>query len=121
MLTFPLVVTVGLGITETFTGTETAEVQPAAIVLTLKLPELETVMLCVVSPELQRLPEAELEVSVTDPPAQKVVEPPAETVGVVGVGLTVTATAFETAEVQPAAIVRTVKFPVLETVMLWVV
>ena len=45
---------------------------------------------------------------VTDPPVQKVVGPPADTVGVVGGVLTVTTVAAEIAEVQPFAIVWTV-------------
>jgi hypothetical protein len=45
-------------------------------------------------------PVAELEVKVTEPPEQKVVGPPAEIVGVVGVGLTVTVVPAEVEE-QP--------------------
>ena len=47
------------------------------------------------------LPDAALEVSVTDPPAQNVVGPPGVIVGVGGAGLTVTVTGDEAAEVQP--------------------
>ncbi len=43
------------------------------------------------------LPVDALEVSVTEPPAQKVVGPPALTVGVAGIGLTVTVVAAEAA------------------------
>ena len=60
-----------------------------------------TVIACVVAPFDQVFPVAELEVNVTEPPEQKVVGPPAEIVGVVGVGLTVTVVAAEVEE-QPA-------------------
>jgi hypothetical protein len=60
-----------------------------------------TVIACVVAPFDQVFPVAELEVKVTEPPEQKVVGPPAEIVGVVGVGLTVTVVPAEVEE-QPA-------------------
>lgn len=44
---------------------------------------------------LHKLPEADDEVSVTLPPWQKVVGPPALIVGVAGIGLTVTTIVFE--------------------------
>ena len=50
------------------------------------------------------LPVALLEVSVTLPPAQNVVGPPALTVGVAGIGLTVTVVAVEAALVQPEVV-----------------
>ena len=59
---------------------------------------------CVVAPVLQRLLVAELEVSVTLPPWQKVVGPPAEIVGVAGNGFTVT-TIGEDVAVQLFALV----------------
>ena len=49
-------------------------------------------------------------------PVQKVVGPPAEIVGVVGMALTVTAIGAEGSEVQPLAIACTVKLPVAEAV-----
>ena len=48
-------------------------------------------------PGSQRLPLALLEVRMTEPPAQKVVEPLAEMVGVAGRELTVTVTGAEAA------------------------
>jgi hypothetical protein len=55
------------------------------------VPLALTVMLCVLwPPGLHTLPVALLLVSVTLPPAQKVVGPPALIVGVVGFGVTVT-------------------------------
>ena len=54
------------------------------------------------------LPVALLEVSVTLPPAQKVVGPPGAIVGVGGAGLTVTVVAAEGALVQPAVVTVTV-------------
>jgi hypothetical protein len=58
-------------------------------------------MLCVVSPVDQRLSLAEDDVKITESPAQKVVGPSAEMVGVAGVGLTVTVSIVEFAEEQP--------------------
>ena len=55
----------------------------------------------VAPPGVQRLPVVALEVSVTLPPAQKVVGPPAVTVGAEGSGFTVTVIAFEVGEAQP--------------------
>ena len=63
-----------------------------------------TVIDCVVAPVLQVFPLALDEVSVTVFPAQKLIGPPAETVGVGGNELTVTVEdAFE--EVQPFILV----------------
>jgi hypothetical protein len=61
----------------------------------------------VVAPFDHRLPVAEEEVSVTDPPEQKVVGPSAEIVGVAGVGLTMTFCAAELPDEQPLAITST--------------
>ena len=72
------------------------------------MPEVETVIDCVVSPVDHVLPAAELDVNVTEPPEQKVVGPFAEMVGVEGVGLIVKVVAFEAAEVQPFDVVVTV-------------
>jgi hypothetical protein len=107
----------GLEITATLLTAE-VEAQDPLETVTEKLPLAETVMLGVVAPLLQVLPVGEDEVNMTEPPWQKVRGPEADMVGVAGDGFTVTATAFETAEVQPATMVRTVKLPVLETVML---
>jgi hypothetical protein len=54
------------------------------------------------------LPLAALEVSVTLPPAQKVVALPALIVGVAGIGLTVTAVAADEALLQPLVVTTTV-------------
>jgi hypothetical protein len=56
---------------------------------------------CVVAPFDQRLPLAAEDVSTTLPPAQNVVGPPAEIVGVAGVGLTVMVCAAEIPEEHP--------------------
>ncbi len=59
-------------------------------------------MLCVVAPPgVQVLPVLLEEVNVTLPPAQKVVGPPAVTLGAVGSGFTVTVIAFEAGLAQP--------------------
>lgn len=72
-----------------------------------------TVMLCVVAPVLHVLPVAELEVSVTLPPEQKVVGPLAVTVGE-GLGLTVTVTGDD---VVLHVLSVTVKVPELTTLI----
>ncbi len=57
---------------------------------------------------LHKLPDADDEVSVTLPPAQNVVGPDAEIVGVAGIGLTVTTFAADGDDVQPLAVTVTV-------------
>ena len=64
----------------------------------------------------QVLPVALDDVSTTEPPAQKVVEPPAVTIGVVGNGLTVTTVGAELA-VQFPLETTTEYNPLCETVM----
>jgi hypothetical protein len=54
------------------------------------------------------LPVDDEEVSVTLPPEQKVVGPPALIVGVDGIGLTVTVVTEEAAEEQPLVVTTTV-------------
>ncbi len=54
------------------------------------------------------MPEGLLLVNVTDPPAQKVVGPDAEMLGVAGTAFTVTVTGAEGAEVQPKTVCVTV-------------
>jgi hypothetical protein len=62
----------------------------ASVRVTVKVPLVVTVMLCVVAPLLHRLPVAELEVSCTLPPWQKTVGPLGVMVGADGSGFTVT-------------------------------
>ena len=62
---------------------------------------------CVVAPVDQRLSVAEDDVNTTEPPAQNVVGPLAEIVGVAGNGLTVTVSAIEFPEEQPFSITST--------------
>ena len=59
---------------------------------------------CVVAPFDHTLFVADEEVSVTDPPAQNVVDPLAVIVGVAGIGFTVTGIVFETPDEHPAAV-----------------
>ena len=87
---------------------DVAEVQPPLVTETVYVPEVETVIDCVVAPVDQRFPLAEEEVNTTLPPAQKVVGPPAEIVGVAGSGFTVTVVPAEVAEVQPPLVTETV-------------
>src|SRR5260221_11935849 len=85
-----VIVACGLALTVTTVGALVA-VQPLALpTVTLKLPLALTVMACVVAPFDQRYDEALLAVSVTLPPAQNVVGPPAVIVAT-GFALTVTA------------------------------
>ena len=65
-------------------------------------------MLCVVAPVLHRLPVAELEVNVTEPPEQNVVEPLTVMVGMLGVEPTETVVTLLIVEVQMPLIARTV-------------
>jgi hypothetical protein len=62
-------------------------------------------MLWLVAPVDHRLPDAELDVNVTLPPAQNVVGPPAVIVGVAGNGFTVTKVAAEAPLRHPLAFV----------------
>lgn len=59
---------------------------------------------CVVAPVDHTLPVADEEVSVTEPPEQKVVGPPAVIVGVAGFAFTVTVVVADVAE-QPEPLV----------------
>jgi hypothetical protein len=63
---------------------EAIEVQPLTVVETVKLPDVETVIDCVVSPVDQLFPETEDEVNTTFPPEQKLRGPLADIVGVAG-------------------------------------
>jgi hypothetical protein len=56
---------------------------------------------CAVAPFDQVFPATEDEVKVTEPPAQKVVGPPAVIVGVAGSGFTVTVVAADVDEQDP--------------------
>jgi len=78
------------GFTVTVVPADAKDAQPPVVVVTVYVPEVETVIVCVVAPFDQVFPVAEDEVKTTDPPAQKVVGPPAEIVGAVGIGFTVT-------------------------------
>jgi xanthosine utilization system XapX-like protein len=69
----------------------------------------------------QALPEAALELRVTEPPEQKVVGPLGVMVGVAGVAFTVTVTGAEAGEVQPPDVVVTVNVPLDATLMAGVV
>ena len=86
----PPAVTVGVVGTEftvTTVGAELAAQFPLETVTEYD-PLCETVMDCVVAPLDQVFPVALDDVSTTEPPVQKVVDPPAVTVGVAGTELT---------------------------------
>ena len=111
-----IVGTAGKAFTVTLVAAEVAEHKPL-VTVTEYVPEAETVIACVVSPVDHRLSIAEDEVKITESPAQKVVGPPAEIVGVAGVGFTVTVSLIEFPEEQPFVITSTENDPEVETVM----
>jgi len=98
----------GRGFTVTLTGAEAADGQPETVDVTEYDPVAVTVMDCVVAPFDHRFPVEADEVSTTLPPAQKLRGPPAEIVGVAGVGVTVTFVAAEAGDVQPETVAVTV-------------
>jgi len=104
----PLAVTVGVagvGLTVTTVAADAAEEQPPETTVTVGLAELLIVIDWVVSPVDHTLFAADDEVSTTFPPEQKVVGPPAVTVGVAGVAgsVRVCESVFE---IQPDALVK---------------
>ena len=105
----------GNELTVTTVGAELAEQFPFATVTEYD-PLCETVMDCVVAPLDQVLPVALDDVSTTEPPAQKVVEVPAVTVGAEGNGFIVTTVGAELAAQFPLETV-TEYDPLCETVM----
>jgi hypothetical protein len=107
----------GNAVTVTVVPAEVAEVQPAVVTATVYVPDVDTVIDCVVAPVDHTFPLAEEDVNTTLPPAQKVVGPPALMVGVAGSGFTVTVVPAEVAEVQPAVVTATVYVPDVETVI----
>ncbi len=99
-----LMVVSGSGLTVTVVAAEVA-LQPLAFVtVTLNEPEVVTLIDCVVAPFDQRYEAEDGAVSVTDPPSQKVVAPPAVITGVDGFALTVTVVDADVA-LQPLAFV----------------
>ena len=91
---------VGFEFTVTTVAAEVDE-HPPVLTVTVYVPEVVTSIEEFVDPLLHVFPVAELEVKVTEPPAQKVVGPLALIVGVGGFGFTVTVVEVEVA-VQPA-------------------
>lgn len=98
---------VGVGgseFTVTVLGAEVPELHPFVITCTRNVPDVLTVMDCVVAPLDQKLLLAEEDVKVTEPPAQNVVGPLAVMVGTAGMELTVTVIGEEAGDVQPATV-----------------
>ena len=87
------------------------------------VPEDVTLIFCVVSPPGDHKYDVEVGAeSITEPPAQKVIGPPAVMVGVEGNGFTVTVTGELAGLEQPAALVTTTEYvPEVVTLMLEVV
>lgn len=105
----PLAIRVGVagnGVTTTSTVAGEEE-QPFSVIRTVYVPDSETVMFWVVSLVDHIFPLAEDEVSVTDPPSQKVRGPSAVIVGVVGMVFTVTVTGVVSEEEQPFSVTFT--------------
>jgi len=91
----------GFVLTVTVVAAEVDE-HPPLVTVTVYDPDAVAEIACVVAPPGdQTLPVALLDVSVTLPPAQNVVAPPAVIVGVAGFGLTVTVVAAEVDEHPP--------------------
>jgi hypothetical protein len=80
----------GFAFTVTTVAAEVAEHPEPFVTVTVYDPAVLTVMDCVVAPVDHRLPVAEEDVSITEPPVQNVVGPPEEIVGVAGFALMVT-------------------------------
>lgn len=108
-------VIVGRGVTVTVIGADVVEQAPREAV-TVYVPPVVAVIICVVAPFDQVFPVAADDVKTTEPPAQNVVDPPAVMVGTAGSGLTVTVTAVDVAEQVPFETV-TVKVPLAVTVI----
>ena len=89
----------------------------ASVTVTLNEPEVVTVIDCVTAPVDHKYDVANGAVSITEPPAQKVVGPPAVIVGVAGSGFTVTVIGALAAEVQPNCVSVTVYVPFEDTVI----
>jgi hypothetical protein len=115
-----LMVGAGAVCTVTVVAEDVAEQPFAFVTVTLYAPELLTVIDCVVAPFDQRYEEAEDEVSVTEPPAQNVVGPPAVMVGA-GSAFTVTDVAEDVAEQPFASVTVTLYAPASVTVIACVV
>ena len=108
--------------TVTTVATDGNEVHPLLVTATVYEPDEVTFMLCVVAPPgVHVLPVADDEVSVTLPPVQKVVGPPAVIVGVDGIGFTVTTLAIDGDDVHPLLVTFTVYEPDEVTFILCVV
>jgi hypothetical protein len=103
-----MVGTAGIGFTVTVIAVEGSDVQPPDVFVTVYVPEADTVIDGLAAPvDHIRLPGGEA-VSVTLPPAQKVVGPLVVTVGAAGVGFTVTVCAVELPDEQPLVTTSTV-------------
>lgn len=98
----------GVGFTVTVFGADVPELHPFVITCTRNVPEVLTVMDCVVAPFDQKLLLGEDEVNTTEPPEQNVVEPLAVMVGTEGIVFTTTFTGADAAEVHPNSVWVTV-------------
>ena len=96
-ITVPIDMT-GAGLTVTLIGADVAEHPLPSVYVTVYDPVVVTLILVEVDPVDHKLPIGSEDVSVTLPPSQNVVGPPAVIVGVEGKGFTVTFVGAEVAE-----------------------
>jgi hypothetical protein len=115
-----VIVAVGNGFTVTDCAADVLEHPFELVTVTVKLPELTTLIACVVAPLLHNHELPALAVSVTDPPAQKVVAPDGVIVAV-GNGFTVTVCTDEVFSHPLEFVTVTVKLPEFTTLIACVV
>ena len=116
----PFAVIAGVGggaLTVTAVGAEVALHPLPSKACTVKLPDAETVMDCVVAPLDQSHDVAALAVRTTSSPVQNVVAPSAVIVGVGGFGFTLTTTGLDVAKHPFASVTVTVYESAVVTVI----
>lgn len=111
----------GIGFTTIAVGNEVALHPLTSVAVTKKLPLAFTLMLCVVSLLLHKLPAAALEVRSTLSPLQNVIGPFGVILGTGGKGFTVIKTGNEVDLHPLEPTLLTVKLPEVFTTILWVV
>ena len=92
----------GIGLTVTISPIDAPEEQPFSINSTVYVPEVETVILCVVSPVDHKLSVSDDDVKTTKSPEQKVVGPLGVIIGTAGKGFTAICVMAEVDRQSPA-------------------
>lgn len=105
-----MITTDGLGLTEVEVAADVAEQPLELVTVTVNVPELPTVMDCVVAPLLHNQEDPAEAVSTTLFPEQKVVGPPA-VIFAAGTGFTVTVVGAEVPVHPPVCVTTTVYVP----------